>query len=170
MPTIKVYMSNETVNEINNMVLKTIEVYSKEYNIEEALIRAIIKQESDGYIFAYRIDYNILCDKSWYNKILNPYEKLTKEHYASYGLMQVLYGVAKNQGFEGNAFDLFHPQNNIMYGCILLKELMKKYSNIKDVISAYNQGSAKKNEKGKYLNQDYVDNVYKWYKQYGGRM
>ena len=165
----KVFMSNETITDIKLSVSDAIKTYADKYGYEEALIRAFIKHESNGYYLAYRVDYNVLRNQSWYKKTLTDAERKQKKYYASYGLMQILYGNAKHYGFKGNAEGLFGAEANIKYGCKVLNVFKRKYKGrLLDMVSAYNQGSNRRNDKGKYRNQKYVDSVYKYYKKFGG--
>lgn len=79
----------------------------------------------------------------------------------SIGLMQIMGSVARELGFTGNLSELFRPEVNVIWGCKKLKQLLKKYPDESDVISAYNQGSPRKSESGMYKNQRYVDKVSK---------
>lgn len=76
----------------------------------------------------------------------------------SLGVMQVMGSVARELGFKDNLLHLTQPELGIYYGALKLRALMKKYSDLSDVISAYNQGVPLK-ENGKYKNQTYVDMV-----------
>jgi len=170
MPTKIIYLSKETEKALNEMVKEAIKENSELYGIEKALIKAIIEHESMNYVFAFRVDYKALKKQEWYNKLLDEKEKKDKKYYASYGLMQVLYGLAKSLGFNGTPEDLFNPMVNIRYGCKYLQRLKSAYRDIKDIIAAYNYGYAKKRKNGTYYNQSYVCSVYEKYKKYGGKL
>jgi soluble lytic murein transglycosylase-like protein len=77
----------------------------------------------------------------------------------SFGLMQVMGGVARELGFDEELVQLCDPELGIQYGCLKLVEIKKRYSDEQDIISAYNGGSISKNMNGKYGNQSYVDKV-----------
>ena len=77
----------------------------------------------------------------------------------SIGLMQIMGGVARELGFEGNLSELFKPETNLFYGCKKLKQVVKKYSEELDVISSYNQGSPRMTDGKMYKNFQYVDKV-----------
>lgn len=77
----------------------------------------------------------------------------------SIGLMQIMGGVARELGFTENLSELFKPEQNVIWGCKKLKQLLKKYPDEADVISSYNQGSPRKTQGGMYKNQVYVDKV-----------
>lgn len=93
------------------------------HNVPELWIRAVIQTESSFNPRAYRAEPQI--------------------HDASYGLMQLLYGTARNLGYSGTPEGLYDPAINIELGTQLLSELRNRYGDdIQAVYSAYNSGSA----------------------------
>lgn len=159
--------------------MEAIEKYSKESGIEKALLKAIIKKESSFWPLAIRIEPH-LKNAKWYKETLRGIKDLHDYHYCSYGLMQIMYGLARSYGFTDPAYELFIPDNNIKYGVIHLTWLFGRYRNrLLPVISAYNQGSNRfedlnkngiKDDNEKFINQPYVDDVYKYYQEYGGKL
>ena len=122
---------------------------ASKYNVEPALIKAIIESESNWNPNAYRSEPHIK-DASW-------------------GLMQVLLQTARE--VSGNSSlttsELLKPEVNIDIGTrYIAKQLIRYSGNIKNAISAYNAGTANKNLLGIYANQAYVDKVYSAYKRY----
>ncbi len=99
----------------NNMVLS----YSKEYNIESALVYAIIKTESN-------------------------FDKNAKSSAGAIGLMQLMPStaswIASEFGEDFKSENLYNPEINIKYGCFYLNYLFKKFDNMGTVICAYNAG------------------------------
>ncbi len=95
--------------------------YSKEYNIDSALVYAVIKAESD-------------------------FDKNAKSKSGAIGLMQIIPRTAKWIAEElGENFDennLFKPETNVRYGCYYLNYLSNKFDNINAVICAYNAGES----------------------------
>ena len=80
----------------------------------------------------------------------------------SWGLMQVMGCVARELGFSGILTELVDVEKNVNLGCAKLSQLDKKYSNLDDIIAAYNAGSPKR--KGdQYFNQAYVNSVRRRY-------
>lgn len=77
----------------------------------------------------------------------------------SFGMMQVMGSVARELGWKVNLLELTKPELGVKFGCLKIKELMRKYSNQDDLVAAYNAGSPRKTDKGKYVNQTYVDKV-----------
>lgn len=94
--------------------------YATEYNIDENLIFAIIKAESN-------FDSNAQSRKN------------------AKGLMQLMYetatDVAKTLNIEINEESLLDPDININLGTNYLSILIDKYKNIEVALSAYNAGS-----------------------------
>jgi len=160
MPAKTIYISDKSNALLEDETNKHIKEYSEKYSVDENLIKAIITVESDNNVFAFRYEPTLKF-ADWYNTILSEKERTNDYSYCSYGLMQVLFAVAKGNGFRGSPTQLFLPEHNIKYGTKLLSTLQKHYKSIPDVISAYNQGSNAKNEDGKYKNQDYVNKVLK---------
>ncbi len=82
----------------------------------------------------------------------------------SWGLMQVMGSVAREYGMLGPLIKLTIPDVGLLYGCKHFKNFVKRYGNIPDAVSSYNQGSPIKSVKG-YKNQEYVDKVMKAYQR-----
>lgn len=162
----KIYLSEATDELLKADIKKYIRLESQAQGVDKALIKAIIQMESERYAFAFRYEPQ-LKHQSWYLKLLSPEEKKDDYSYCSYGLMQVLFGIAKSLGYKGSPLNLHKPAFSIHYGVKLLKQLLKRYhGEIKDVIAAYNQGSNKKDKNGQYYNQPYVNTVYRYYQEY----
>lgn len=161
-----------TNNIINEIIDLEINRASQEYQVEKALIRAIIKQESK--FRPYSVAYESHLPKAeWYLRNIPEIYKENKLSYCSFGLMQVLFGTATWLGYQGTPEGLQSIEENIKYGCKYLRWLIAKYYNLHDVISAYNQGSPKKDVvyggPDRYCNHAYVDAVYQNYLEYGGK-
>jgi len=125
-----------------------IEAASSRHGVPTALTRAVIKVESNYDPNARRYEAH-LNDSSW-------------------GLMQVLLKTARWIRKEQTltASTLVKPSVNVNTGTMYLGWLLQKYSNLKDVIAAYNAGSPRKTGEGKYVNQRYVDKVWRQYIKY----
>jgi len=119
-----------------------IDEMGRKYNIEPALIRGIIKQESNWDVNASRFEAH-KTDASW-------------------GLMQVMLSTARSVLNNPNltTTQLIQPRVNIEAGTKLMAENWNRWGNISDAIAAYNAGSPRLNPKtGKYVNSDYVTKV-----------
>jgi soluble lytic murein transglycosylase-like protein len=119
-----------------------------QYNVPPALVKGVIKQESNWDVNASRYEL-ALNDSSW-------------------GLMQVLLRTAKETLDNPNLTiqQLIEPTTNITAGTKYLGILWNRYGNIRDAIAAYNAGSPRLGKDGKYVNASYVDNVYRNYLMY----
>jgi soluble lytic murein transglycosylase-like protein len=113
---------------------------------------------------------------------------------ASYGLMQVLYQTARSLGYTGTPEGLKQPDINVYFGTKLLAQNFARTGNWSDAFSAYNGGfrpdigfgaratkplriivardsagnptAYKDVPVGQYANQDYVDKVMNYWRQY----
>ncbi len=121
---------------------------ANKYGVDENLIKAIIRTESNYNIYAMRREPHIE-DTSW-------------------GLMQVLLRTAQEvlNKPDLSANDLLKPEINIEAGTKYFKQKLVTYKgNIKHALSAYNAGSVRFKD-NKYINQDYVDKTYRNYLLY----
>ncbi|MEM5806848.1 MAG: transglycosylase SLT domain-containing protein [candidate division WOR-3 bacterium] len=169
MPIKRVYVSLETEDMLKKHTIEILNEIRNEDEELEKLIKAIIEVETAHYHFAIRYEPQ-LKKQDWYLKLLNKEEQQNDFAYCSYGLTQILYGIAKYYGYSEAITNLFYPKNCIKYSFLYLKDLFKRYKNIKDVIASYNSGIPKKNENNEYINQKYVDSVYEIYKfRYNGK-
>ena len=119
------------------------------YGVDPNLVKGLIKKESNWDVNASRYEAH-LKDSSW-------------------GLMQVLLQTAKEMlGNTGLTISqLISPETNVTAGTAYIAKQLARYGrNVRDAIAAYNAGSVKKNKDGSYINQQYVDDVYRNYMMY----
>ena len=94
--------------------------YANEYGVDEYLIYAIIKAESN-------------------------FEPNAESHRGAKGLMQLMYSTAedisKRIGIELNEDNILEPDININLGTKYISMLIQKYNNINLALAAYNAGS-----------------------------
>ena len=94
--------------------------YANEYNVDEYLIYAIIKAESN-------------------------FEPNAESHRGAKGLMQLMYSTAedisKRIGIELNEENILEPDININLGTKYISMLIQKYNNTNLALAAYNAGS-----------------------------
>ena len=94
--------------------------YANEYNVDEYLIYAIIKAESN-------------------------FEPNAESHRGAKGLMQLMYSTAedisKRIDIELNEDNILDPDININLGTKYISMLIQKYNNINLALAAYNAGS-----------------------------
>lgn len=151
---------NEWLKKIRFDLIRPIE---KNYNLPKNVLPAIIMKESswNDNVVRYEPHYAWVCDVKGFAKRINssePTEQIMQM--TSWGLCQVMGAVAREYNYQGWLTDLLKPELNIRYGALHLKQLLTRNpAGITDAISSYNQGSPRKDPKGKYLNQAYVDSV-----------
>jgi soluble lytic murein transglycosylase-like protein len=171
MPYENIFTSGETLEVMWSDKKYWIEYWAEERNIDPNLIRAIIKSESGDKSRAFRVDYKVLKNQTWYKNTLSDSEKNQKICYASYGLMQVLYGIAKHDGYKGLPEGLFNMNMNIKYGTLILRNNLIRYKgDVKKSLAAYNGGHGailRKRKTGRYPSrvEKYVKEVYGCYQE-----
>ncbi|WP_041971065.1 lytic transglycosylase domain-containing protein [Geobacter sp. OR-1] len=129
--------SNDTVHEIISRA-------SQKYGVDEALIKAVIKVESN-------------------------FKQSAVSQAGAQGLMQLMPATAKGLGVS----DSFNPEQNIMAGTRFLKDMINRYhGNLDSALAAYNWGPGNVDKKGTVsLPQEtraYLAKVKTYYNQYIG--
>jgi soluble lytic murein transglycosylase-like protein len=149
---------DEVIEELRNYV----EHYAVAFNLKPELIQAIILRESDNnqYAMRYEPNWQYLTSVKRFAGLTGTTEDTERMGQSiSWGLMQVMGTCAREMGFVGSFPELCVIETNLYYGCLKLSQLLKKYENLKDAISAYNSGCPVKKLDGSYKNQGYVDTV-----------
>jgi len=122
-----------------------IDKYTRLYNVDPALVKALIMAESSWNPQAIKYEYS--------GKV-------------SVGLGQILFpDTARALGYAGNQGGLYDPETNIMLMCKLINDIKKRYSSLSDIVSSYNSGRIEY-VNGLYSNQEYVNRVLRYYYQY----
>lgn len=89
------------------------------FGLEPRLVEAIVWIESRGQADAFRFE-----PKFWerYKLAQRPEyaDMIPRRASSSYGLMQVMYPTAREQGFDGEPEMLFVPRENLHWGCRIL--------------------------------------------------
>jgi len=132
------------------------------HNLDPALVGAFIQVESSGKGSRSRFEpaWGYFLTPDLFAKSLGITRETEEIHQkTSWGLMQIMGGVARELGFTDNLPKLIVPAININFGCMHLSKLIAKYQALPDAIASYNAGSPRKTADGKYVNQDYVDKV-----------
>lgn len=138
---------------------------SLKYNIPTVWIKAIIAQESNWDPLAIRFEpsYSYLYNKFEIAKncgVTVDTEVVCQK--MSWGLGQIMGGLARSRGLEGPMGQLFNPETNIDFMGRFLKDLKGHADNTDDIFAMYNGGPRDKFKNGgKYPNQSYVDSVKK---------
>ena len=109
------YISTYTSAMLFKMKGDAVKKYSKVYNVPASLIKAIITKESSGSCWPPRFERH-LKKTHWYNGALVGIKKIFDYHYCSFGLMQIMYGTARHNGYRFQPFGLCNPDRGIKYG------------------------------------------------------
>lgn len=142
---------------------------SELFNLDPFLVASIITVESAGNPYAIRYEPH-------YKWVLQPvtayaekagvsYETELISQKTSWGIMQVMGAVCRENGYLGPLPKLTDPEEGMTQGCTVLKKLFERYDTTQDVVSAYNAGSVRRTEGGFYGNQRYVDKVYRYLRE-----
>lgn len=139
---------------------------SKVHGIDVRVIVACAMTESSGnpFVTRYEDHYRWLYEPEKFSKQNGI--QLDHEIYlqkTSWGMMQIMGAVARELGYYGPLTRLAEPPVGLSWGSKKLAECLKKYGNLTDAISAYNQGSPRKNEQGEYFNQAHVTRFLSYY-------
>lgn len=137
-----------------------IEAAAAAHALDPDLVEAIVLTESSGRTWAYRYE-----PRFWVRYMANvpDFRVLNSERYsASYGLMQTMWVVALEVGFDRARppEHLFVPDVSLEFGCRKLAQLLAwAHGTIAQALAAYN-GGRKANAAPPYRNQAYVDKVF----------
>lgn len=151
-------------------IVPIIELAAATHKLPVDLVRAIVQVESSGNTFAIRYESAFLL--TYVKKDVQTFgasrdtERIARA--TSWGLMQVMGQVARELGCT-DAFlsSLCEPVVGLEYGCRLLAKLRDRYLEKfgwEGIISAYNQGSPRKDDSGEFKNLGYVMKVLKYFK------
>lgn len=154
---------------VSNFLLKSpvfesrLQALCKLYQIDMRWVKAIITTESNWNQYAVRYEPNypyILTPSKFTSPDISLSTELATQK-MSWGLGQIMGGLAREQGHTGLMAELINPETNIKHLCIRLSHLKKISENEDDIFSMYNGGPGELNQKvnGIYFNQTYVDKV-----------
>lgn len=142
---------------------------AQSYQLPIPLVTAIVQVESNGDPWAVRYE------PGFYDKYIAPRPVRGKPPCTSqtearllacsFGLMQIMGATARAVGFDGVFLtELCQPAIGLDYGCRYLAKLFRLHGGIhgpEGVVAAYNAGSPRRNSKGTWVNQDYIDKIQK---------
>lgn len=141
-----------------NLTVKAFNVITKGCDLSPELVRAVIQVESGGNPQAIRYE------PAFHKKYVEGSGYPKEDHQllaSSLGIMQVMGLVAREHGFDGDLNALLIPEVGLLYGCIHLAGLQEKHAALEEVVASYNAGSPRRRKDGRFVNQDYVDKVFK---------
>lgn len=118
-----------------------------EVSIDPLVLYAIMQHESGGNTWAMRYEaaYHYLVQPRDFASSLGiSYDTELVCQKSSWGLCQVMGGVAREHGYMGHLTELCRPDLGIKYAAAHLKKKFTKYGEETAAIAAYNQGNARK--------------------------
>jgi soluble lytic murein transglycosylase-like protein len=135
-----------------------IEVAAHAHGLDPNLVEAVCLTESSGRTDAFRFE------PAFWNRYLkdNPkyHGSIPRRVSSSYGLMQVMFPVARELGFVDDPEDLFKPHVGLYYGCKKLSALLRwSDGDVDRALEAYNGG---KGSVGSPATRRYVLKVRDW--------
>lgn len=130
----------------------------------QSLILAFIEVESGGDPLAVRYEpaYKYLVDPLIGAKAAGTtVDTEVQCQKMSWGLMQIMGGVARELGFKGQMPQLCDPAVGLYWSCKLIQRIHESVQTDFDVMAAYNGGlgAVRNSVNGHYSNQPYVDKV-----------
>ena len=150
---------------LKKLPMDVVKRFAKELNVEANLIAAICQQESSCNPFAQRYEPNFqwTLTPAVFARVIgcSPETEMHGQK-NSYGMMQIMGTVARENNFRGWFGELFEAELNIEIGTRHLSKFVAKHNDIAIAISAYNCGTPKRLPNGNLANQKYVESVLKW--------
>lgn len=143
---------------------------SKDTNVDELLIAAMVQVESAGDPCAARYEPHFRWTKdvhAWahhFNITHQTEETLQK---TSFGLMQIMGATYRDLGGNKHILSLCEPRVGLRYGIKYLRKQLMRYDwDIEKAVAAYNAGSVRYRKCGVlFENQQYVDKVFRKYRE-----
>jgi len=136
---------------------QAIHAIAPQYDLPPNLVFAICQIESsfNAWAFRYEPQYRYLVGDKLTMTLTEQFGQK-----CSWGLMQVMGGVAREHGYLGPFPRICLVDVGIDLGCKHLRRFYSKHLNWPDTIASYNAGSPRRlTPGGDYVNQGYVKNV-----------
>lgn len=136
---------------------------STRVDVRPELVMAMIDVESEGIVESIRFEPN-------YKHLSSPERSAarlgitvateTALQRMTYGLLHINGGTARWLGFKGPLTNLLHAPTNVRWALKYVAKLKERYRDERDIVAAYNAGSARRDASGRYENQQHVDKVF----------
>lgn len=146
--------------DLNDLIIKTAE----QFRLDANLLRAFITIESSGNNWKNRFEpswHYFYNDRVFAEKLCISVPTEQTNQACSWGLMQIMGSVAREQGFTLDLPMLCDPSTGLFFSCKYLRKLMDKFGDEEHVVAAWNGGpGVQKTIGGMWTNQQYVDKIY----------
>lgn len=141
-----------------------IQAAAERHGLPVALVRAIVRVESDGNPWAARYEPGFydryVAPKPIRGKFPCSAQTESRLQATSFGLMQIMGATAREVGFSGVFLtELCDPATGLDWACRYLARLIHKYGSEERAVAAYNAGSPRKTPENRWVNQPYVDKI-----------
>lgn len=150
-------------------IKEAIKKYAEQYKLNPAIVYGVCKKESTMNPAAVRYE-------SGYRWLYKP--EVTRPKFCSvsteanmqscsWGIMQVMGAVYREYGYtDWLSMVTGDIETQIKYGCMHLAKQLKRFGTIDAALSAYNAGSPIVEKNGKFKNQEYVNEVLSYSREY----
>lgn len=161
------HWSGEMMN--RSELLKLIEEYANKYGLDPAIVYGVCMKESTLDMYSFRVEENYRWTVD--PRLVKPPLCTTTSELAmqkmSHGIMQVMGATFREQGFRG-WMPLVYSDVRIQlkHGCMYLAKQIKRFGGVNAGLAAYNAGRPVRMAGGAYQNQDYVDKVLEFSKEW----
>jgi len=146
------------------VISEIIEAANK-HGLDPLLIQAIVSVESAGnpWVCRYEPLFRYLYfPREHADRLNQSVETETNQQMTSWGLMQLMGAVARELGFTEPLAKLSDLQTGLEWSCKKLKTLKERWGEDEiRMIASWNAGSPRKTPGGLYVNQTYVDKVWR---------
>lgn len=130
------------------------------HKVPAEALAAVIRTESGGNPYAIRFEpgWKYFLEVDAHAKLNHQtYETEKTAQATSWGLTQIMGSVARQYGYRESIAGLVRPELNIEIGARHLSGFWRKYGNMQDAVAAYNAGSPRRSQDGRYENQGHID-------------
>lgn len=144
------------------------------HGLDANLVGALVITVSDGDAGAARFDPLLhksgasVHDPEDVKPSTSTVETEMVHQVTSWGLMQIMGFVAREQGYRGWLTHLCRPKIGLEQGCTHLLKLFNRFGSVEEVVSNYNHGKQRRYVAKLYESEDFVDVVMSRYRQLAG--
>lgn len=134
------------------------------HGLSAELVLAMIVTESSGDPHATRYEPGfkyVWHPRECADRLQIPYEEELKHQMMSWGLMQCMGAVAREFFYKDKLEGLMEPELGLFYACKKLQWCFRRWDTEEECIAAYNAGTPRMTTGGMYVNQRYVDKVFR---------
>lgn len=143
--------------------------YAEQYKLKPEIVYGLCKKESamNPAAIRYEPGYKWLFKPDSVKPKLCSLRTEANMQSCSWGVMQVMGAVFREYGYtDWLTLIPGDIDSQVKYGCLHLHKQLKRFGSMETALSAYNAGSPVIEKNGKFKNQEYVDGVILFSKDY----